>query len=143
MKFKYLVIVIIAVAMAALTGCHGDAIDADYNSNTCETLAIKIERRDSLSQHDYAQMIGQNEAILRYLVEESKRVSGEPDSLRSNAWRNLLADPAYLERFGYMFTLGSALYQADVDGKLDKQNKRAYDALDQYNSQLAEYASRN
>lgn len=143
MKFKYLVIAIIAVAMAALTGCRGNAADTDYNSEACENLAIKIERRDSLTQQDYARMIGQNEAILRYLVEESKRIAGEPDSLRNVAWRNLLADPEYLERFGYMFTLGSALYQADLGGMLDKQNKRNYDALDHYNRALADYASRN
>ena len=48
-----------------------------------------------------------------------------------------------MERFGYMFTLGSALYQADADGKLDAENKKRYDALDKYNRELAEYSERN
>ena len=41
-----------------------------------------------------------------------------------------------------MFTLGSALYQADINGKLDKDNAEAYEALDEYNSKLADYTDR-
>ena len=37
---------------------------ASYDSELCEELAVKIERRDSLSQKDYRAMIAQNEAIL-------------------------------------------------------------------------------
>ncbi len=65
----------------------------------CEELAVKIERRDSLSQKDYRAMIAQNEAILIYLIEQSKKISEEPAPDRSGSWRQLLADPEYMERF--------------------------------------------
>ena len=123
-----------------LWSCSGREVDSTYNSETCEQLSIRIERRDSLSQEDYTRMIGQNEAILKYLVEKSKAISQEPSDNRTGSWRQLLADPEYLERFGYMFTLGSALYQADADGRLDKENKRLYAELDRYNAELAEYS---
>ena len=127
--------------VGALAGCTGHSVK--YDGAVCEDLAVKIERRDSLSQDDYRAMIGQNEAILQYLIEQSKTIAEEPQDDRSRSWRQLLADPDYMERFGYMFTLGSALYQADADGLLDKDNKKLYDALDRYNKELADYSDRN
>ena len=53
-----------------------------------------------------------------------------------------VAEPEYLERFGYMFTLGSALYQAEIRGRLNEDNAEAYGALDDYNSLLADYTDR-
>ena len=42
-----------------------------------------------------------------------------------------------MERFGYLFTIGSALFQAESEGKLDRSNAAAYAALDEYNESLA------
>lgn len=129
---------LIAGVVAMVCSCSGDV--ARYDSELCEELAVKIERRDSLSQTDYREMIAQNEAILVYLIDQSKKISDEPADDRNGSWRSLLADPEYMERFSYMFTLGSALYQADAYGKLDKENKERYDALDKYNRELADYS---
>ncbi len=41
-----------------------------------------------------------------------------------------------------MFTIGSALYQADINGKLDDDNREAYASLDDYNTKLADYTDR-
>lgn len=135
----------IALGMALLcaiaTSCTHRA--PEYDGSLCEELAVKIERRDSLSQDDYRAMLGQNEAILRYLIEQSRSIAEEPQADRNGSWRQLLADPDYMERFGYMFTIGSALYQADAEGRLDKDNKKLYDGLDRYNQELAEYSDRN
>lgn len=136
-KLTYLIILLL------LTACGGREIDSTYSSSTCEELAVMIEQRDSISQEQYTAMIGQNEAILKYLVSQSKRIAEQPDSLRQDSWRELYADPEYMERFGYMFTLGSALFQAQLAGKLDKYNQRQYDNLDKYNKELAEYSERN
>lgn len=114
-----------------------------YDSEVCEELAVRIERRDSLSQKDYRAMIAQNEAILIYLIDQSRKIAEEPADDRNGSWRQLLADPEYLERFSNMFTIGSALYQADADGKLDSDNKKRYDALDKYNRELADYSDNN
>lgn len=133
----------IILLLSLLTACSGRSVDAEYNADVCEELSIKIERRDSLSQEEYTRMIGQNEAILRYLVEQSKAIAEEPSGNRNGSWRQLLADPEYLERFGYMFTLGSALYQAEAEGKLDKENSRLYNNLDRYNKELADYSDKN
>ncbi len=126
-----------------LAACSGRKLDSDYNAEACAELSVKVEHRDSLTQQDYTRMIGQNEAILRYLVEQSKLIADEAPEDRQSSWRQLLADPEYLERFGYMFTLGSALYQADAEGKLDAENKKLYASLDRYNAELAEYSDRN
>ncbi len=126
--------------LICLAACSGAP---DYDPALCEELAVKIERHDSLSQKEYAAMIGQNEAILRYLIDQSKSIAGEPQDERSGSWRRLLADPEYMERFSYMFTLGSALYQADAEGRLDDDNKRLYGGLDRYNHELADYSDSN
>ena len=126
-----------------LASCSGSGVEAPYDSDTCERLAVKIENRDSLTQAEYQEMIGQNAAILHYLVDKSKEISEEPQGDRSGSWRELLADPEYLERFSYMFTLGSALYQAAAEGLLDKKNKERYASLDKYNQELADYSERN
>lgn len=140
MKAFYLfTIIILGIAFAA---CDRD--DApEYDSSACEALAVKVERREALTQEEYARMIGQNAAILSYLIDKNKAISEIPADSRAEYCRQLLADPEYMERFGYMFTLGSALYQADADGKLDARNKERYDALDKYNRELAEYSERN
>lgn len=141
MKAIYLFsIILLGLAMSA---CGFDDEAAEYDSDTCAALAVKVERREAISQEEYRDMIGQNEAILCYLIEKSREIAEEPSDQRNDSWRNLLADPDYMERFGYMFTLGSALYQADADGKLDAENKKRYDALDKYNRELAEYSERN
>lgn len=88
-------------------------------------------------------MIAQNEDILKYIIERSRDISEMPDSVRSGAWRDLLSDPEYLERFSYMFTLGSTLYQADVDGLLDEDNAKHYAELDRYNEDLVAITDRN
>ena len=124
--------------------CSSDIVDsASYDSEVCEELAVKIERHDSITQPEYEQMICQNGAILRYLIEKSREIAKEPQGDRTNSWRDLLADPEYMERFSFMFTLGSALYQADAGGRLDENNRELYKKLDRYNQELAEYSERN
>ncbi|MCM1066711.1 MAG: hypothetical protein NC418_03945 [Muribaculaceae bacterium] len=134
---KPILLLVSAVALMCLSACSGGA---RYDSELCEELSVKIERRDSITQKEYTDMIGQNEAILRYLIEQSKTIADEPSDERNGSWRTLLADPEYMERFSYMFTLGSALYQADVDGRLDSRNKELYRNLDKYNQELADYS---
>lgn len=141
MKVFYLVTLIIISTL--LASCGRTEAEVDYNSEVCETLSVKVERREPLSQEEYSLMIGQNAAILRYLIEENKKIAGLDADERNDAWRNLLADPDYMERFGYLFTLGSALYQADAEGKLDEHNRQLYAGLDEYNRRLAEYSERN
>lgn len=142
MKPVYSLALLVLIFLA--TACSSDVVDrASYDSDVCEELAVKIERRDSITQSEYQQMIGQNGAILRYLIEKSREIADEPQGDRTNSWRDLLADPEYMERFSYMFTLGSALYQADADGRLDKSNSELYKKLDRYNQELAEYSERN
>lgn len=130
-----------ALFILVLACCSGGA-GAAYDSGLCHDLSIKIESRDSLTSKDYSEMISQDEAILQYLVERTKEISELPDSVRSNAWRNLTANPEYLERFGYMFTLGSALYSAERNGSLDKSNSKKFEALDRYNEDLIRYSER-
>lgn len=125
-----------------IVSCCSGGSGAAYDSELCRNLSIKIERRDSLTSEDYSEMIAQDEAILQYLVERTKEISEQPDSTRSDAWRTLTADPEYLERFGYMFTLGSALYKAERNGSLDKGNSKKYEALDKYNEELVRYNER-
>lgn len=138
MKKILIFLPLLILLVAACSSSH----HSNYDPELCADLATKIERRDSISQSDYAEMIAQNEAILKYLIERTSAISRQPDSLRYDAWRTLTSEPEYLERFGYMFTLGSALYQADINNCFDRQNKHAYDQLDRYNTELADYTDR-
>ena len=103
---------------------------------------MKIERHDSLSQRDYSLIIEQDEQILQYLINRAEDMREIPEEERDRFWRSLTSDPEYMERFGYLFTLGSALYQADTEGLLDERNAAMYRALDEYNEQLADYVTR-
>lgn len=124
-----------------LCGCSRQA--ASYDADKCEALAVRIDSGDSLTQRDYTEMIGQSEAIMKYLIEESQKIEDMPDSVHYSAWRILLAEPEYMERFSYMFTLGSALYQAESHNKLDSKNRKLYEQLDHYNEELAAISDRN
>lgn len=135
------VILLTVITFCLLTvGCSGGG--QDYDSAKCLTLAEKIETDGDLTSDDYTEMIDQNEAILQYLVEKSREISEMPDSTRVGAWRALTAEPEYLERFGYMFTLGSALYDAERNGTLSRRNANRLKALDKYNEALASYCER-
>lgn len=137
------ILLILALLPLIMISCGKHAgIPKGYDAEECSRLSTLIERHDTLSQRDYSCMIAQNEAILQYLIDRTKQISELPDSCRYPAWRTLTAEPEYLERFGYMFTIGSALYQADINGKLDEDNREAYASLDDYNSKLADYTDR-
>lgn len=140
---KNLIIPLVLFFAAITAACAHDDWHRSYDADECNRLAIMIDNRDSLTQADYTAMIAQSEDILKFLIKRTKEVSSEPDSLRGVAWRQLLADPDYLERFGYMFTLGSALYQADTSGRLDADNARRFASLDNYNHVLAELCDAN
>ncbi len=136
--------VVFAVLLAAVCWSCGDShYSSDYDADLCKELAVKIDTGASLTQADYTAMIGQNEAILKYLIEKSDKIDHMPDSAHYGAWRILLADPEYMERFSYMFTLGSALYEAHTNNNLDEDNAKLYDGLDKYNEELAAISDRN
>lgn len=139
---KILFFLPVVVMMLVSCGKKEMSVPRGYDADVCAGLAVKIEDRDSMTQHDYAVMISQNEAILQYLIDRTSKICELPDSSRYNAWRVLTAEPEYLERFGYMFTIGSALYQADMSGRLDRDNAEAYASLDDYNAKLADYTDR-
>lgn len=141
MKFHILFSALTAIFL--VSACSGHDWHRPYDSEVCSQLSVKIDSRQPLTQEDYASMIAQNEDILKYIIERSRDISEMPDSTRPGAWRDLLADPEYLERFGYMFTLGSALYQADADGLLDDDNAKHYAELDRYNEDLVAITDRN
>jgi len=141
MKLHILITAFSALLFVAASSCSD--WHQDYDSAVCNELAVKIDSRQPLTQQDYASMIAQNEDILKYIIARSRAISEMPDSIRSDAWRDLLADPEYLERFSYMFTLGSTLYQADADGLLDSDNAKHYAELDRYNADLAAITDRN
>ncbi len=137
---KYVLIAFaLALPLLLLTGCNDKSGDysADYNPELCNDLATRIDRRDSLSQTDYTAMIGQTEAIIKYLIEAHTKVEEQPADQQASDWRVLYADPDYMQRFGYFFTLGSALYRADTHHLFDSRNRRLYAALDDYNTRLA------
>lgn len=136
---RKIISIIAAVALAAaMWQCSTPA--PDYDAEACRRLATAIEKRDSITPDMYAEMIGQDQAILVYLVGRAEQLADLPDSLRYGAYRAMVAEPEYLERFGYLFTLGSALYQAQLDGRLKGRNLKRYEALDRYNEQLASFA---
>ncbi len=134
----------ILLATAGLfAGCGGGgSIFGGYSSTECERLSIAIERHDSLTQQDYSEMISQSEYILRYLVEKNDAIGDLPEDRRLAELRQLRASPEYMERFGYFFTLGSELYQAETRGLLDESNSRRYAALDEYNTRFSRLADR-
>lgn len=139
MKRAYFAFAIIAAAFA-LGGCNdkGGDYTSDYSATVCNELSVRIDHRDSLKQEDYTAIIGQTEAIIKYLIESHKRIEAQPADERASDWRVLYADPEYMERFGYFFTLGSALHRADTHHLLDSRNQRLYASLDDYNAQLAQ-----
>ena len=134
-------LIIFSLLLAVFTASCGKA-DKSFDSELCRSLSLKIENHAPLDNNDYAAMIDQNEAILQYLVERTREIAEMPDSLHESEWRALSADPEYLERFGYMFTIGSALHRAELNNELSSKNESAYASLDHYNQELIEYTDR-
>ena len=140
MKNKRFNISVLAALLLCMASCGHSA--PSYDAELCQKLAEQIDRHQQLTQDDYSAMIGQDIAILRYLIDKNKAVAASSEAERSAEWNRLVHDPEYLERFGYLFTIGSALYQADNDGLLDEANKKAYSEIGRYNSELARYNRR-
>lgn len=136
-SFRIFLVLLLTVIVTACS--HGGD---SYDSALCRSLASKIEKHEELTQRDYRLMISQNEQILKYLVAQAEQIEHTPETDRGQAWRSLTANPEYMERFGYMFTLGSALYEANASGILDEDNTRLYHKLDEYNERLGDYADR-
>lgn len=142
MKLYHYILLATAALMSSCSGGAGSLFGGGYDSAECERLSIAIERHDSLTQNDYSEMINQSEQILRYLVEKNDAIGDLPEDCRLDELRQLRASPEYMERFGYFFTLGSALYQADTHGLLDESNRRHYADLDEYNTRFSRLADR-
>ncbi len=130
----YTMLILLAVTAASC----GSRTASPYDAAECQRLCVMAERGDSISQQDYAAMIDQSSHILRYIAERNEEVCRLPEDSRCQAERALHADPEYMERFGYMFTLGSTLYKANANGSLDRANREAYQELDRYNQRLAD-----
>ena len=140
MKKNRFYISVLAAALLCVASCGHSA--PTYDAGLCQKLAEQIDRRQQLTQEDYSSMIQQNIAILQYLIDKNKAVAATPEADRPDEWSRLVHDEDYMERFGYLFTIGSALYQADSDGLLDEANRKAYAEVDRYNSELARYHRR-
>lgn len=112
-----------------------------YDRSLCQSLSDKIVCDDSLSQDDYADMLDQYESILKYMIDRADDIIGtEDEAKRLELSRALRNDEDYLERFGFMFTFGSTLYQADVRNELDDANSATYRSLESY---VEEFANRS
>lgn len=110
-----------------------------YDADLCQSLSDKIVREQPLDQHDYAEMLFQYESILKYLISRADDVialknEDDRDALR----QSLRNDEDYLQRFSYMFTFGSTLYQAEVRNELDAANLAAYHDLERYCDEFAD-----
>lgn len=109
-----------------------------YDRSLCQDLSDRIVRDDSLSQDDYAAMLDQYESILKYMIDRADDIiATEDETERQELSRALRSDEDYLERFGFMFTFGSTLYQADVRNQLDDANSAAYRSLESYSDEFA------
>ena len=109
-----------------------------YDSKVCEKLSGKIVRSESLTQDDYDQMLKQHESILKYLISRVEDIVDEDDQEnREKLMQDMRNDNEYLKRFGYMFTFGSTLYQAEVNNVLDAKNQNTYNALNRYAEEFA------
>lgn len=130
---------LMGMLIGALIGaCTRVKVDRTYSAEKCEALSVKIERCDSLTQTDYTDMIGQNEAILIYLAKydnSATEVAGE----LSNVWKEQLAAPEFVEKTGFLSTLDASLRQAETEGKLNKTNRKLYKSLNKYNKTLGKY----
>ena len=117
-KTRTIILLILTLAMTAgLSSCKG------YDEAKCESLTEMIIRGRMLDQNDYADMLDQYEDILKYLIGRSDEIIAEQDQqTRKELQKRLRNDEEYLKRFGYMFTFGSALYQADVANLHDENN---------------------
>ena len=60
MNIDMKMLIITASAVILLAACGRSHVEAEYSADTCDELAVRIDRRDSLSQADYAEMIRQS-----------------------------------------------------------------------------------
>ena len=129
----------IFLCLFLVSGLMMSSCSKGYDPDLCYRLSDRIMREQPLDQHDYAEMLVQYEAILKYLIDRSDEIIAlDSDSEKDRMRRELRADDDYLQRFSYMFTFGSALYQAEVRDDLDEVNLAAYHRLERYCDEFAD-----
>ena len=62
--------IVVALAAFLLAACSASDWHRDYDAEICNSLAVKIDGHQPLTQDDYASMIAQNEDILKYIIKE-------------------------------------------------------------------------
>ena len=129
----------ILLLLFAVLGLSVSSCSDGYDAAVCQDLSDKIVREQPLTQDDYADMLDQYEAILKYLISRADDIiSIEADGDKDRMRRELRSDEDYLQRFSYMFTFGSVLYQAEVRNELDENNLAAYHDLERYSDEFAD-----
>ncbi len=124
--------------LAVAVGLSASSCKETYDQGVCQNLTDKIVCEKSLTQVDYAEMLEQYESILQYLIARADEVIAESDeSAREALMLSMRSDEEYLRRFGYMFTFGSTLYQADVKNELDDDNHATYLRIGHYSDEFA------
>ena len=94
----------IFLCLFLVSGLMMSSCSKGYDPDLCYRLSDRIMREQPLDQHDYAEMLVQYEAILKYLIDRSDEIIAlDSDSEKDRMRRELRADDDYLQRFSYMF----------------------------------------
>ena len=134
---------IIAILAAVILGAvPSGCARQGYSAELCGSFASRGEGREVFTQEDYEAMVDQCHYIVDYLLESTQEIASIGDSAeRAQAMRGRLADEDYMQRLGYMFTLSSLLYQADVAGRLGPEVRKDYRDLVAVTEEFAQLSS--
>ena len=103
-----------AVPSMSLVSCSG--------SGSYDSVAEKVENRDSLSQKDYGRMFDYVDEAMDAVDNVSEKYKDDPVKLQKEM-------TAVNEKYGYLESFVNAITEADNRGKLDKDNAAKLERL--------------
>lgn len=103
-----------AVPSMSLVSCSG--------SGSYDSVAEKVENRDSLSQKDYGRMFDYVDEAMDAVDNVSEKYKDDPVKLQKEM-------TAVNEKYGHLESFVNAITEADNRGKLDKDNAAKLERL--------------
>lgn len=122
MDMKKILKCIAASAALFLTAVPSMSLVSCSGSGSYDSVAEKVENRDSLSQKDYGRMFDYVDEAMDAVDNVSEKYKDDPVKLQKEM-------TAVNEKYGHLESFVNAITEADNRGKLDKDNAAKLERL--------------
>lgn len=119
---KYLKCIAASAALFLAASAPSMSLVSCSGSGSYDSVAEKVENRDSLSQKDYGRMFDYVDEAMDAVDNVSEKYKDDPAKLQTEM-------TAVNEKYGHLESFVNAITEADNRGKLDKDNAAKLERL--------------